>query len=140
MWFERLFGFIELANVPFRQGFNLIYLLITCHIILTLLTKGHAYRGVAVNPDLNKKIQSCFDLTQDERGFQSITSRSNGRVFPVGKFSTPKLSELRQSGMKKLLHSSINEVHVEHVAVDDLIELHAKRDGGIFQAASTTQF
>ncbi len=117
-WFENLFGFTEsISSLPRQPRTRL-----------------------PTNPALNAYIQSQFDVVCENEllGYQSLISKANHRVFPIGKFTTPSLSELRELGRAAVaaLPSHHAPLTVEHIIVDDLIALHAQSPGAAFQAAS----
>lgn len=71
--------------------------------------------------------QSSFELEGE-----TLRSKVNGRAFAAGRFSTPSLASLREHA-KGLLPGTLR---VRHEAIGDVLELHAKYEGAMFQAAS----
>lgn len=63
-----------------------------------------------------------------------LRSRANDRVFPIGRFGTPSLAELRE----RTAEAPRGELRVTHVAIGDVLELHAMPENrdALFQVAS----
>lgn len=65
----------------------------------------------------------------------AIVSKVNGRIFPAGKFTTVSVKDLRDLvQMDSLAYD--NTVKYEHITIGDVLELHHKHPGALFQAAS----
>jgi len=77
-----------------------------------------------------------YDWTQQQFHFEpgTLTSRVNGRRFPVGTFSTPSVATLRE----RVVGLSPGTLTLRHQAVDDIFAAHAQpaSAGAVFQAAS----
>lgn len=65
---------------------------------------------------------------------EQLTSAVNGRSFGAGRFSTPSVAALRD----RAAGQGMGALTVEHVAVNDILSVHADRgsSGALFQAAS----
>lgn len=114
-WFDRLFGFQEIASAS--RGRN----------------------GIPINPGL--RIHQNFEVSNlDSSPYQILTSKVNEKVFIIGKFSTPSLVELRKKGISIISNNApvlnLKSVNIEHIVVNDLVKLHFENRGAIFQAAS----
>ena len=73
--------------------------------------------------------------------FLEVRSLANDRVFPIGKFSTPTLGQLREQGKIILATNNNNseklgKINIFHESVTDLVKFHNDNAGNIFQAAS----
>jgi hypothetical protein len=71
--------------------------------------------------------QAAFELEGE-----TLRSTVNGRAFAAGRFTTPSLASLREQAAVLLPGT----IRVTHEAVGDVLELHAKNEGAMFQAAS----
>lgn len=80
-----------------------------------------------------ERVQAAFDYDPDAR---TLRSRHNGAVFATGTFSTPSVGELRKAAQDALYGEGIGSVSVDHVAVGDILEEHARHPHALFQAAS----
>ncbi len=81
--------------------------------------------------------ETTYDETRARFVHEGATLRSsaNGRVFDVGRFTTPSLRELREVSNAK---RGSGHVRVRHEIIGDALELHAlpENEGALFQVAS----
>lgn len=78
-----------------------------------------------------RQTQASFSLVE-----KTVTSKANGRSWQAGSFTTPTLTTVRESGRSLLTDRSYGPILVEHIAVDDALQLHAVCPGALFQVAS----
>ena len=91
------------------------------------------------NMDAYLATKSKFTLENDGDEIILRSTERDGKEFPVGKFFTPTLDELRQRGAVAIAArptGAVGGISVEHLAVGDALELHAANPGGVFLAAS----
>lgn len=116
-WFKNLYGFEEFA---------------------------YQSRGDIIN---FKKTQLNFTITPEDENDLDLTgnlvlnSVTNSKSFPIGKFSTPSLKELRVKG-KELIKDNISSttttssLTIEHRPINDILKMHSLYPNSCFQAAS----
>lgn len=69
----------------------------------------------------------------------ALISTKNKRVFPIGKFTTPTVGELKleAAGLyRDVSHEHRGNIEIEHIAITGVLELHHAYPNAIFQAAS----
>ena len=80
-------------------------------------------------------VQSNFQINHEAGTMVSV---ANGKVFQIGKFSTPTLLELRTKGKNALSYLSKISVELheikpfDHIVQGDVLPHHAKYPGVLF--------
>lgn len=82
-----------------------------------------------------ESVQCKFDVNFEDGKLRSLV---NDKVYQVGKFTTPSLSDLRALGRTSIATSISGMVQFsyDHVVQGDVLLEHAKFPGAVFQAAS----
>jgi hypothetical protein len=114
-WFENLYGFEEYAYQSRNDIINF------------------------------KKTQENFTLSAEDEndlelnGNLILNSITNSKSFPIGKFSSPSLKELRLKGKELIKDNNIdfnNSLIIEHRPINDILKMHSQFPNSVFQAAS----
>lgn len=108
-WFPKLFGFAE-CQQPGRDDCS-----------------------AEIDPSRENylKTRDQFEVISESK----LKSLPNGRIFSMGKFSTPSLRELRAEVAARCGESR-GKIQHEHIAISDVFRMHAEHPGATFQAAS----
>jgi hypothetical protein len=93
------------------------------------------------------QVQGMFEVRPERPGAENLelVSLKNGRVFPIGRFSTPTVEQTKAEALALLKNHSSGkattdshphgEVLVTHDIVGDALELHARYPMATIQAA-----
>lgn len=79
-----------------------------------------------------QELKDKFALSSDHSILKSL---ENGKVFHIGKFTTPTLQELRNES-KQHLKGGDRKLTYEHIVAGDAFPMHYQYPNAVFQAAS----
>jgi hypothetical protein len=81
-----------------------------------------------------RRTRENFALLRHDSGEFMLRSHANNKEFPIGRFSTPSLAELRAAAVSPA--SDSRATSFEHRVVTDILKAHSENPGAVFQAAS----